>query len=292
MNMNRRRFLRLLGGVVAGGAALGAGAFGTDGELRHKAEEAWAYLEGPDLSLPASGARLVTGSFGSGFMHREVGWICSLPAKARPRAVVISLYGKGADQRAPFDVMHLPDAAAYVGAPLAIASADAGRDNYWHRRANGTDAHAMLVEELVPLLVRRLGALPFALHGWSMGGYGALLAAERGVTAKGANFFKAVAASSPALWARPGEVAKGAFDGARDFYANDVFTSVAALKSLRVRLDCGELGHFYPATRRFSELMTWPHVAVYRRWATHTSGFWRSVAPAQMRFLAAACGAL
>ncbi len=83
---------------------------------------------------------------------------------------MLSLYGKGADQFAPFDSLRLPDAAAYVGAPLCIASADGGRDNYWHKRANGTDARAMVVEELAPLLTRRLGALPFALHGYSMGG--------------------------------------------------------------------------------------------------------------------------
>jgi pimeloyl-ACP methyl ester carboxylesterase len=225
-------------------------------------------------------------------MHREVGWAYSLPAKVKPRAIVLSLYGKGANQFAAFDNLHLPDAAAFVGAPLAIASADGGRDNYWHKRADGTDAHAMLVEEFVPLLTSKLGALPFALHGYSMGGYGALLAAERGANAAGASFFKGVAASSPALWTEPGETAPGAFDGAGDFYANDVFRGVAALRSLSVRLDCGTLDPFFQAARQLSELMTWPHVAVFRPWATHTSGFWRSVAPAQMRFLAAACGVL
>jgi hypothetical protein len=108
-------------------------------------------------------------------MHGEVGWAYSLPARVKPRAIVLSLYGKGANQFAAFDGLHLPDAAAFVGAPLVIASADGGRDNYWHKRANGTDAHAMLVEEFVPLLAGRLGPLPCALHGYSMGGYGALL---------------------------------------------------------------------------------------------------------------------
>jgi hypothetical protein len=278
------------------GAAVGAGVIGAggvvslDGPLRHRLEDKWAYVDGPDLSLPGSGARIVTGTFESRFMQRDVGWAYSLPAKVKPRAIVLSLYGKGADQFAAFDNLHLPDAAALVGAPLVIASADGGRDNYWHKRANGTDARAMLVEEFVPLLTRELGALAFALHGYSMGGYGALLAAERGANAAGASFFKGVAASSPALWTEPGATAPGAFDGAGDFYANDVFTGVAALRSLRVRLDCGTLDPFYQATHQLSGLMTWPHVAVFRPWATHTSGFWRSVAPAQMHFLADACG--
>ena len=292
MAVSRRRFLRLLGGAMGASVLATAGVVGLDERLRHKLEDEWAYADGPDLSLPSSGAHIVSGSFESRFMHREVGWAYSLPAKVKPRAIVLSLYGKGENQFAAFDNLHLPDAAASVGAPLAIASADGGGDNYWHKRANGTDAHAMLVDEFVPLLIDKLGALPFALHGYSMGGYGALLAAERGVKPTGDRFFKGAAASSPALWTEPEETAPGAFDGASDFYANDVFTGVEALRSLSVRLDCGTLDPFYQATHQLSELMTWPHEAVFRPSATHTSGFWRSVAPAQMRFLAAACGVL
>jgi hypothetical protein len=289
VSVNRRRFLGLLS-ATAGAVVLGAAGFlGVDEGVRDKLEQGWADAEGPDLAVPASGARMVTGSLDSRIMHREVGWVYSLPAKDQAGAIVLSLYGKGADQFAPFDSLRLPDAAAYVGAPLCIASADGGGDNYWHKRANGTDAHAMVVEELVPLLTRRLGALPFALHGYSMGGYGALLTAERGAGTNGDNLFKGVAASSPALWTEPGETAPGAFDNAADFYANDVFTGVTALRSLKVRLDCGDEDPFYQATNRLSALMTWPHAAVFRQWASHTSGFWRSVAPAQMRFLAAAC---
>jgi hypothetical protein len=141
-----------------------------------------------------------------------------------------------------FGSLHLPDAAAYVGAPLAIASAIGGADNSWHRRANGTDAHAMLVEEFVPLLVKRLGKLPVVPYGFSMGGYGALLAAEPGAAATGENFFGAVATASPALWTVPGGTAPGAFDSPSDFYSNDVFSSVQLLRSIQVRLDCGEEG--------------------------------------------------
>ena len=273
--------------------AAGFGAAGLlyeDPGLRYKVEEHLGLHPGPDLALPKSGSQLVRGAFESRYMGKDVGYAYSLPPTGAPGAIVVSLYGKGGDPMTVFDGLHLPDAAAHAGAPLAIASADGGADNYWHRRANGTDAHAMLVDEFVPLLWGRLGRLPLVLYGFSMGGYGALLAAERGAAASGGNLFRAVAAASPALWTEPGDTAPGAFDSPADFYANDVFTSVQLLRSLQVRLDCGEQDPFYLATRELSALMTWPHEAVYLSGAAHTGGYWRSVAPAQMRFLARACG--
>lgn len=140
---------------------LRAGVLYEDQGLRHKVEEHLGLHPGPDLTLPPSGARVVTGAFQSRYMKTEVGHDHSLPPKAAPGAIVLSLYGKGGDQTTVFDWLHLADAGAYVGAPLAIASANGGsRDSYWHRRANGTDAHAMLVEEFVPLLTDRLGRMP------------------------------------------------------------------------------------------------------------------------------------
>lgn len=242
---------------------------------------------------------MVEGSFASSYMKGEVGWAYSLPPQGAPRAVVIGLYGKNGDQYSVFDAVHLPDAAAHVGAPLAIASANGGPDNYWHKRANGTDAQAMLVEEFVPMLRQELGVLPLTLYGYSMGGYGALLAAERGrrLTTPGkiastdqGNLFLGVAAASPALWDSYDQVAPGAFDDEADFAANDVFGDVDALRSLAVRLDCGTFDPFYGATRYLSELMTWPHVAEFKPGAAHAMGYWRWSAPAQMLFLAKACG--
>lgn len=98
MTLTRRKFLGLLGGAVAVGALGAGGLLGVDEGLRHKLEDAWAYADGPDSALPASGARIVTGSFHSRFMQREVGWVYSVPARDEPRAIVLSLYGKGANQ--------------------------------------------------------------------------------------------------------------------------------------------------------------------------------------------------
>jgi pimeloyl-ACP methyl ester carboxylesterase len=73
----------------------------------------------------------------------------------------------------------VPDVAAFVGLPVAVAAVDGGSDSYWHRRADGTDALSMLLEEFMPMVRRMFPALPQALMGWSMGGYSAVLAAER-----------------------------------------------------------------------------------------------------------------
>ena len=71
VDLSRRRFLGLAGGAAAVGTG---GLLGLDEGLRHKLEQAWAYTEGPDLAVPASGARMVTGSFEGRFMRREVAW--------------------------------------------------------------------------------------------------------------------------------------------------------------------------------------------------------------------------
>jgi enterochelin esterase-like enzyme len=58
---------------------------------------------------------------------------------------------------------------------------------------------AMLVRDFLPKLARRYGLArgPEGLVGWSMGGYGALLAAEEHPVR-----FAAVAATSPAIFRR------------------------------------------------------------------------------------------
>ena len=85
----------------------------------------------------------------------------------------------------------------------------------------------MLFDEFLPLLERRFGLRPRAVMGWSMGGYGALLAAERRPA-----LFRAVAVSSAAIWptyAQQHAAVADAFDGAADFARNDVFAGSGRL---------------------------------------------------------------
>ncbi len=81
----------------------------------------------------------------------------------------------------------------------------------------------MLVHELLPRLERELGVLPRAVMGWSMGGYGALLVAQRHP-----ELWRAAVGVSPALFRAADEAAPGAFDDAADYRRNDVFAAVAS----------------------------------------------------------------
>ena len=199
-----------------------------------------------------------------------------------PQAVIFCLHAKGGNHRMAFDAIHLPDMAASVKMPVAVAGVDGGPDTYWHKRADGTDAMAMLMQEFVPLVLRRVGNVPQAVMGWSMGGFGALLAAERA-----AGQFRAVATGGAALWTSPGATAPGAFDSADDYYANDVFRGVGSLSGLGVALGWGESDPFYPAAGHFLSLMDFPH-QTFNGPGLHDVAFWRSIARKQLVAIAPA----
>lgn len=218
-------------------------------------------------------------------MRGDVNWTVSLPEGSRPvQGVIFGLHGYHEDHRFAFDQIHLPDAAASVGLRVAVAAVDGGTDSYWHKRQDGTDALSMLLYEFVPKVRSMVGDVPQALMGWSMGGYGALLAAERA-----AKSFVAVAPASPALWTTPGATAPGAFDGPTDFFDNDVFTGIANLNGMAVAVACGTGDPFYSATRRFVAGLSFPHTAFFGP-GYHDAAYWRSAAPGQLRVIRSALG--
>jgi enterochelin esterase-like enzyme len=162
---------------------------------------------------------------------------------------------------------------------VAVAAVDGTDHSYWHKRTDGTDALSMVLEEFVPMIRHMVGPVPQALMGWSMGGYGALLAAEHDRSA-----FVAVAPTSPALWLNPGDTTPGAFDSPTDFYTNDVFSSLDTLAGMTIAVACGTGDPFYSATRHLVAQMDYPHTALYDP-GYHDPSYWRSVAPAQLRAL-------
>jgi S-formylglutathione hydrolase FrmB len=280
--LSRRQVLIGLGVGAGAVVAVGAGTWASLGEPhRQRLLNEVGLDPGPNGHVPPTGVTIASGSLVSRAMGRSVGWSISTPTRPA-QAVVYCLHGLGGDHTFAFDQIHLPDVVESVGAPLAIASVDGGPDSYWHPRADGTDAMAMLMDEFIPLVQQRTQVSRAALLGWSMGGYGALLAAERAPK----RFF-AVAAASPALWTTAGQTARGAFDSPADFRRFDVFTGVSDLAGLVVRIDCGTSDPFYPAVRRFVAGLPAGHQVSFGP-GFHEASYWRSVAPAQVATIARA----
>jgi S-formylglutathione hydrolase FrmB len=204
----------------------------------------------------ASGITRRSGSFRSAARNgTKVAYEILLPPGHRDPSglpVCLALHGRTGNHRTAVSGLHLDRALVTVtrtgGAPFAIVAMDGGDHTYWHPRADGDDPQKMLVEELLP----RLGAMGmrtsrFAVIGWSMGGYGALLLAET----LGRSRVAFVAADAPALWLHPGDSAAGAFDDADDFRRHDVFAGRARLTGIPVRVVIGRSDPFLVATKAF-----------------------------------------
>jgi S-formylglutathione hydrolase FrmB len=246
---------------------------------------------------PHSEAEITYATFASRVLVREVEYGIALPpgtSKGAPLPVCFCLPGRGGTAHGIMGPgLYLPDfvaqGIAHGVAPFALAAVDGGV-SYWHPRAGGEDRLGMLFSEFVPLCEQRhhLGAhgKKRAVAGWSMGGYGALLAAETRP-----EVFAAVAAASPALWPSYSATLPGgshAFDDASEFARYNVFAGAPHLAHMAVRVDCGTGDPFYYTDRDFVHLLqrTLPQrPAGGFSLGGHDSGFWRRVAPAQVRFL-------
>ena len=267
----------MLGGtaVAAGGAA--AVAVGQEHRGRR-----WLHsvglLDGPDAPPPDVDATVEWRSLRSRFEPADVGWAIHVPD--RPQATVVCLHGRGADHRFTFEQMHLHRFTTAASIPLAVVGVDGGPSSYWHPRRDGRNPSGVLFEELLPAVGGIVGDLPVFLLGWSMGGYGALLAGAARPDA-----VSAVVATAPAMWRTFTQAAPGAFDDSNDFRAHDVFARAHDLErtDLAVRVDCGKDDPFAPAARALSEAM--PSATVRITDGFHTSATWRSFVPQQLEFL-------
>jgi S-formylglutathione hydrolase FrmB len=269
--------------VVAGGAI----AYEVPG-VRHRIHHLIDPVPEPSYDVPAQDARIVSGSFVSGARGgRTVGWsIAYPPGDTEGLPVALVLHGRGDDHSAVFGShawgRYLMAAVADGLRPFAIAAADGGDHGYWHRRSDGDDAQEMLVSEFIPMLAARgLRTDKLGLAGWSMGGYGAILLAER----LGESRCAVLAVDSPALWTSAGSTAPGAFDDAADYARNDVFSRRQDLAGIPTRIAIGTSDPFYSATRAFVAGMNRRPVTAYSG-GGHDLAFWRHSAPGQIAFLA------
>ena len=169
-------------------------------------------------------------------------------------------------------------------APMAMVTVDGG-DGYWNPHP-GDNPMAMVIDELIPRCQRLgLGRPPqrIATLGVSMGGYGALLFAE-----KYPRLIAAVAAISPAIWIsypQARQANPAAYASAAAFAAGDVITHAAALRRRPVRVAAGSGDPFYPGVRVLARALEATAVVDFGP-GCHDDSFFAAQEPPSLAFLA------
>jgi pimeloyl-ACP methyl ester carboxylesterase len=289
-DFSRRAMLRLGAGVAVGAA----GGYALDMLIQPRPSQAvppvapapqGPVAPPPPLGPAAPAPTMTTGTFVSAARGGiSTNWaIARPPGQTKPLRPVIALHGKGSDAATVMAGGVEQGLAQAVNAglpPFAVVAVDGG-GGYWHKRASGDDAGAMVLGELIPMLDKQsLDTSRVVFLGWSMGGYGALLLGGRLGPARTA----AICAVSPALWMSSGAAAPGAFDGPEDFAANSVF-GMPALASISIRVDCGDSDPFYDATKQFIAQLPNPPAGGFSP-GGHNPGFWSSQLPAELTWMA------
>ena len=281
--MTRRGFLA--------GAALAAGALAAGG-LAWRTAPWREWLGAAGVGGASSGVRQ-DHRLSSRYVDEPVRYGVAWPPGTEPGdplPVCFALPGRGGGP--PMGFADVVAAAVREGRSpaYAVVGVDGGV-SYWHRRRGGEDRLSMLLDELVPLCARRFGlgggGRRRALIGWSMGGYGALLAAQTRP-----RLFAAVVAVAPAVWTSYGAMMRGprdAFDDAADFARHDVIAHAGRLSGVKLRIDCGEQDPFYGYVTHLEAALPPGAVVTYGP-GGHDDGYFRRVAPAEARFIGRAIG--
>jgi S-formylglutathione hydrolase FrmB len=226
--------------------------------------------------------------------NREVGYTIAYPPGHKPGdklPLVVVLHGEDRDHTTGVaGVGGLTPAKALAlqvdGAPLrpmAMVTVDGGR-GYWNPHP-GDDPMGMVVDELIPLCrslglgrpPHKVGAL-----GNSMGGYGAILFAE-----KFPHVFRAAAAISPAVWtsyAQASAVNAGAYASSAAFAAADVVTHAGALAGTPVRVASGNDDPFQPGVVALTKALP-PNAIVELSAGCHSGDFVLQQLPPSLEFL-------
>ena len=293
----RRRVLTLglapaavLACAAAGGAELVSRGVLPGRALLEKVDGACSVPE-PSLTFAPPGPS-VDGTFYSAARRRTVGYTIAYPPGHRrgdELPLVVMLHGFGGSHADALAGMSPAQAVALKPGgrplpPMALVTVDGG-DGYWNPHP-GDDPMAMVIGELIPRCRRLgLGRRPrrIALMGISMGGYGALLLAE-----KYPDLFGAVAAISPAVWTsypQARQASPGAYASAAAFAAGDVVTHAAALGHRPVRVASGYRDPFYPGVQALARALP-PGAVVAVGPGCHDGSFFAAQEPPSLAFLA------
>ena len=302
-NPSRRLVLRYGLGGIAALAVAGAAGFELveRGVLPGKSEldqlDGACDVTAPALTTYAEPGPQYDGTFYSAARRTTVGYTIAYPPGRGPGdrlPLVVALHGFGGNHATTISGMTPARALALrVGGrplpPMAMVTVDGG-GGYWNPHP-GDNPQAMLTDELIPRCQRKrlgTGRRGIGMLGISMGGYGALLLAE-----KNPHLIGAVAAISPAIWtsyAQARAANPGAYATAADFAANDAVTRAAALAKVPVRIASGYGDPFYPGVRTLARALPrnpgGTPAQLYFGNGCHTSPFFAAQEPPSLAFLA------
>ena len=293
---SRRRILTV--GVAGLAAVVAAAAVGVDlvshGVLPGQQEldqiDGACSVAAPPLRFSTTGTSR-SGRFYSRARGRSVGYTIAWPpghGPGSPVPLIVMLHGEGANHANALTGMTPAQAIALESdgtplPPMAMVTVDGGT-GYWNPHP-GDDPMAMVVDELIPMCQRLgLGQGPKSIGtmGISMGGYGALLLAEKYPT-----LFGAVAAISPAIWtsyAQASAANDGAYSSAAVFTANDAVTHADALVGMPVRVASGLDDPFHPGVVALSRVLPSSAVVEFSQ-GCHTGDFFTAQEPPSLEFL-------
>jgi pimeloyl-ACP methyl ester carboxylesterase len=293
-----RALLASAAGVVA---AVAAGAELVDhGVLPGKSEldalDGACDLPAADLARYAAPGPEVSGTFHSAARNRDVGYTIGYPPGHGPGdelPLVVMLHGEGGNHASALAgltpaqavALRAPGPGGSPLEPMALVTVDGGA-GYWNPHP-GDDPLGMLTGELIPMCRRRgLGRAPHGIGamGISMGGFGALLLAERHPDLIGA-----VAVISPAVWtsyAQAKAANAGAYASAADFAADDVVTHAPALAGVPVRVAAGRDDPFFPGVQALASALPRGATVAFGK-GCHDDAFFAGQEPASLAFLGA-----
>lgn len=244
-------------------------------------------------------------SFYSAYRRRQVRMVTLIPAgAASPHGlgVMIGLHGAGGTA-ASMAANIAPSMTRAGVTAFAIVCVDGG-ETYWHEHA-GDDPAGMIVHEVLPRAAAAgMRTARVGVGGESMGGFGALLIAERLASPSTTTRSSAsdgaspsspaaafVAALSPAVFATYDDAHAAnaaAFDSAANFARNNVFSGLPALRHVPAYVACGTDDPFAPETTRVRARLA----ALTRRPVPggimpgcHDSAFWGRHWPAALELM-------
>ena len=282
------------------GAAVTAGAGGVElvvhdvlpgHQLLNELDGACAVASMPRAFSPLGPAQ--SGQYFSPARNRTVGYTIAYPPDHGPGdtlPLAIALHAYGGDHNSALAGLTMQQALAlHVNgqpiAPMAMVAADGG-GGYWHAHP-GDDPMGMLINEIIPMC-QALGLgrppRPIGTIGISMGGYGAILVAEKHPDSIGA-----VAAISPAIWTHYAQARAAnprAFTSTDDFAANDVIAHAPALAGKAVRVASGDSDPFRPGVTALTKALP-PGTIIDFSKGCHTGPFVSAQQPPSLDLLAA-----